>query len=186
MLLTLDGHISQAKNLAAIDLARKSGVRMVSLPPHTTHHLQPLDVSFFGPLGTYYNDAMRTWLRAHIGRAVTTWQVAELFGHAFGEIASAGIATSGFKAGGLWPLNFGVFNDSDFIASSVTDVPLTRDQVDNCLVTFCPPWEPHGVVFDVNDLIPSNESLTDKLKWFDSKNAQVRPFLVGSVMFLIA
>ena len=52
------GDVTYAKNLAAMYLARDAVVRMVSLPPHTTHRLQPLDVAFFGPLGTYYDEAM--------------------------------------------------------------------------------------------------------------------------------
>lgn len=122
VVLILDGHVTHAKNLEAINIARESGVRMVSLPPHTTHRLQPLDVAFFGPLGTYYDEAMRTWMRQHVGRAVTTWQVAELLGEAYGRAASVGIAVSGFKASGLWPLDLGVFSDGDFSAAAVTDV----------------------------------------------------------------
>jgi hypothetical protein len=122
VLLVLDGHVTHAKNLAAIYLARDAGVRMVSLPPHTTHRLQPLDVAFFGPLGTYYDEAMRKWMRLHISRPVTTWQVAELFGEAYSQAASLKIAIKGFQASGLWPLDITVFNDSDFKASSFTDI----------------------------------------------------------------
>jgi len=122
VVLLLDGHVTHAKNLAAIELARESGVRMISLPPHTTHRLQSLDVSFFGPLGTYYDEAMRTWIRTHISRSVTTWQVAELFGEAYGRTASVGLAVKGFQASGLWPLNMNVFTDADFTASAFTDV----------------------------------------------------------------
>ena len=46
VVLILDGRVTHVKNLAAIELARESGVRMISLPLHTTHRLQPLDVSF--------------------------------------------------------------------------------------------------------------------------------------------
>ncbi|XP_065649038.1 uncharacterized protein LOC136078106 [Hydra vulgaris] len=122
VLLILDGHVTHSKNLAAIYLARNAGVRMVSLPPHTTHRLQPLDVAFFGPLGTYYDEAMRKWMRSHISQPVTTWQVAELFGHAYSQAASLRIAMKGFQASGLWPLDINVFTDSDFTASSFTDV----------------------------------------------------------------
>jgi len=94
---------------------------MISLPPHTMHRLQPLDVTFFGPLGTYYDEAMRTWIRTHISRSVTTWQVAELFGEAYGRTASVGLAVKGFQATGLWPLNMNVFTDADFAASAFTD-----------------------------------------------------------------
>ena len=48
VLLLLDGHATHVKNLAVIDLARQNGVIMC-FPPHCTHRLQPLDVSFMGP-----------------------------------------------------------------------------------------------------------------------------------------
>jgi len=114
--------VCHVKNLEAIEMAREAGIRMISLPPHTTHRLQPLDVAFFGPLGTYYDEAARTWMRQHPGRAVTSWQVAELFGSAYCKAASVGTAVSGFRASGLWPLDIGVFSDCDFAASAVTDV----------------------------------------------------------------
>jgi len=49
VLLILDVHASHTKNLGVIDLASSNGVIMLSLPPHTTHRLQPLDVGFLNP-----------------------------------------------------------------------------------------------------------------------------------------
>jgi len=122
VVLVLDGHITHTKNLIAIQLARDAGVVMVSLPPHTTHRLQPLDVAFFGPLGIYYDEAMRKWMRQHLGRSVTTWQVAELLGESYGRAATVQNAVSGFRKTGLWPLDMSVFQDCDFAAAEVTDV----------------------------------------------------------------
>ena len=68
-MLIIDSHVTHIKNLAATDMAREAGVVMVSLPPHTTPRFQPLDGVFFG-LG---NDALRMWMREHVGRPVTTW-----------------------------------------------------------------------------------------------------------------
>ena len=48
-LLLLDEHASHTNNniLVAIRLARDNVVTMLLFPPHTTHKMQPLDVSFF-------------------------------------------------------------------------------------------------------------------------------------------
>ena len=122
VLLILDDHVTHAKNLAALYLACDAGVRMVSLPPYTTHRLQPLDFAFFGSLDIYSDESMRKWMRLHISRPVTTWQVAELFREAYSQAASLRIAMKGFQASGLWPLDINVFTDSDFTASSFTDI----------------------------------------------------------------
>ncbi|XP_065664545.1 uncharacterized protein LOC136086192 [Hydra vulgaris] len=50
VLLILDGHKFHTKNLEAIQLAIDNNVIILSLPPHTTHKLQPLDKAFFKPL----------------------------------------------------------------------------------------------------------------------------------------
>ena len=55
VLLLLDGHTSHTRNLKVIDLARDNGVIILCLPPHCTHRLQPVDVSFMKPLSTYYD-----------------------------------------------------------------------------------------------------------------------------------
>lgn len=49
VLLILDGHSSH-KNLEALEFAKANGVILLCLPPHSTHRMQPTDVSFFGPL----------------------------------------------------------------------------------------------------------------------------------------
>ncbi|KAJ4432795.1 hypothetical protein ANN_21434 [Periplaneta americana] len=89
VLFLLDGHTTHTKNPEALDLARQCGIVLLSLPGHTTQRLQPLDVSFFKPLSCYYIDEMEKWLRLHPGRAVTQFQVAELFGKTYGRAATS-------------------------------------------------------------------------------------------------
>jgi hypothetical protein len=48
-----------------IDYARKNGVHVVCLPPHSTLKLQLLDVSFLQPLKTYYAQEIEIWLKNH-------------------------------------------------------------------------------------------------------------------------
>lgn len=119
VLLLLDGHTTHTRNPEALDLARDCGVILLSLPGHTTHRLQPLDVSFFKPLNTYYIDEMEKWLRVHPGRVVTQFQVAELFGRAYGRAATVGTAINGFAHAGVWPVNRDVFKDHHFSTSTV-------------------------------------------------------------------
>ena len=57
-MLIHDSHMTDKNKLAAIEMAREARAVIVSLPPHTTHRLQPLDVAFFGPLWKYYNMMM--------------------------------------------------------------------------------------------------------------------------------
>jgi hypothetical protein len=71
VLLILDGHMTHTKHLPKIELARRHGVVLFSLPGHTSNKLQPLDVSFFKPLSSYYIDETEKWLRHNPGRVVT-------------------------------------------------------------------------------------------------------------------
>jgi len=53
VLLIVDGHYSYTKNLDVADKAREHSVAIVSLPPHSMHKMQPLDVGFMNPLKLY-------------------------------------------------------------------------------------------------------------------------------------
>ena len=48
VLLLLDNHSSHV-NIQVIDFCQRNNIHLLTLPPHTTHALQPLDVAFFGP-----------------------------------------------------------------------------------------------------------------------------------------
>jgi hypothetical protein len=52
VLLIDDNHVSHM-SLMAIDYCREHNVTLLTLPPHGTHRIQPLDVTFFGPFKTY-------------------------------------------------------------------------------------------------------------------------------------
>ena len=121
--LILDGHSSHTRSLEALDYAKSNGVILLSLPPHTTHKLQPLDVGFFKPLQTHYDRFISTWLRSHPGRTFTEYQVAEAFNEAFGKAATVATAMNAFAKCGIWPLNEDVFSDADYSAAETTDQP---------------------------------------------------------------
>ena len=120
-MLILDSHVTHTKKLAATGMAREAGVALVSLPPHTTRRFQPLDWAFFGPFGKYYDAVLRMWMREHVGRPVTTWQVAEIH-NSYRKAASVQNAVSGFRKAGLWSFTIYVFQDSEFAAATLTNV----------------------------------------------------------------
>lgn len=70
VLLILDGHSSHIKNLEFIDRARENHVTVLSLPPHCSHKLQPLDVSFMGPFKTRLSQEIEDYLKNKPGQVV--------------------------------------------------------------------------------------------------------------------
>ena len=122
VLLVLDEHSTHVKNLKAIELARKENITMRCLPPHTTHKIQPLDRTLFKPLHTYYDQAAERWLRTHVGRVITPYQLCGLFNYC--KAATMSTAITGFARCGIWPCSRDVFAESEFHASFSN----TRDQ----------------------------------------------------------
>jgi len=119
-LVILDGHASH-KSLEAITLAKDNSITLLTIPPHTSHKLQPLDVSFFGPLKTRYNRELDKWMVTNPGKRITDYEIAELFAHAYEATASLDKAKNGFQKTGIFPYNPDVFTEEDFRPSQVTE-----------------------------------------------------------------
>ncbi len=117
VLLLLDGHTSHSRNLEVITMARDHGVIILQLPGHTTHRLQPLDVSVFKPMESYYESAIQKWMRSHPGLKVSQFEVAELLNEAYSSAACIKNAQKGFKATGIWEVDRTVFTENDFLPS---------------------------------------------------------------------
>lgn len=98
---------------------RSNTVVLLGLPPHTTHKLQPLDVSFFGPLKAFYNKACDSFMVNKPGIPITDRNLGPMFGEAYGRAATVNNAVKGFRACGIEPFNANIFEESDF-APSVT------------------------------------------------------------------
>ena len=124
VLLILDGHSTHTKNLELIDLARENGVVLLCLPPHCSHRMQPLDVSFMKPLSTYYDQELEKWPRNNPGKIVTTFQITELFGHAYVKAATSQTAATGLRKTGIFATNRDIFLPHEFAAADPTDMPV--------------------------------------------------------------
>ena len=121
-LIILDGQHSH-KTFAAIKYARLNGIDLLTLPPHCTHKMQPLDKSFFKLLKSNYNSAANNWMVTNHGKRITFYEIAQIFAVAYNRSATVEKLVNGFRECGLWPFNNKVFSDDEFIAAAITNEP---------------------------------------------------------------
>jgi hypothetical protein len=104
-LLILDGHGSHI-TMKFINFCKANKIHLMTYPPHSTHSLQPLDVSIFGPLSTAYSNELETYLHASQGLShITKRDFFRLFWPSWNKALSASNIESAWKSVGLWPWN---------------------------------------------------------------------------------
>ena len=79
-------NLSSHMYLPAINYARQHGIELLTIPPHTSHRLQPLDRTFFGPLKT--SQEADKWMVNHPGRRITEFEITKLFRAAYERAAT--------------------------------------------------------------------------------------------------
>lgn len=103
---------------------------MISLPSHTSHKLQPLDHSFFGPLKSNFSKAAEKFIRTNQTK-ITVSHISLLLGESFPKTALAATAINGFKGCGIWPVDCNKFNDDDYAVGPLPvsiEPPATQEQ----------------------------------------------------------
>jgi hypothetical protein len=112
-LLYLDGHSSHL-NMRFLEFCDNHRIIVMAYPPHSTHRLQPLDVSLFNPLSNYYSQNLDNWVRTSHGICSMSkryfWR---LFKPAFDLSFTPENIASGWEKTGLHPFN------SDVVLSQV-------------------------------------------------------------------
>lgn len=119
-ILIFDNHESHL-TIETLNLAKESGVIIVTLPPHCSHKLQPLDTSVFASFKANYNTAVDSWLLHHPGIPLSIYDVSGCVGVAFERSMTPSNIKSGFRKTGIYPFDRKVFTSDDFLSSSVTD-----------------------------------------------------------------
>ncbi|RUS83590.1 hypothetical protein EGW08_008644 [Elysia chlorotica] len=123
VLLLLDNHVSHLY-IPAIDLCKENHITLLSLPPHTSHKMQPLDRVVYGPLKTYISNRCHAWTRENPGKPLSIYDIPSIVGTELPRAMSQFNIIESFRCTGIWPVNRNVFNDSDFAAAEVTDRPM--------------------------------------------------------------
>lgn len=99
-LLVADGHQSHTLSLEVLEYASENDVEIVSLPPHTSHYLQPLDKVHYKPLKDHYKESVRIYLRNNPGGGLSRHDFPLLFCKAYYKIATENNAVKSFEATG--------------------------------------------------------------------------------------
>ena len=101
-LLVLDGHSSHAT--ASFDhFCMERRIIPLYMPPHSSHLLQPLDISCFAPLKHYYGQKIREMAQNGI-HAIDKMDFLSIYTKIHGRAFSTTNISSGFTAAGLIPL----------------------------------------------------------------------------------
>ena len=103
-LLILDGHNSHV-TLEVVREAKAVGLDLVTLPSHTSHALQPLDVSVFKPFKTYFQLYRDYWSRHNLAATPSKQTLAQWSSLALRKALSSANIKAGFRATGIWPMD---------------------------------------------------------------------------------
>ena len=104
-LLFVDGHGSHI-NMKFLDWCEQNKVLVALYPPHSTHRLQPLDVSLFNPLANYYSQNLNDWIFKSQGLSrISKRDFFDLFWPAHQAAFTPANIKSGWEKTGLQPFD---------------------------------------------------------------------------------
>ena len=122
VLLIMDNHDSHL-HIDNIDYCKEHGIVLLTLPPHTSHRLQPLDRTVYGPLKKYVNSACDSWMKSNPGKTMSIYDIPEIVRISLPRATTPENITSGFRVSGIYPFDKDVFPEHEFLPSAVTDRP---------------------------------------------------------------
>lgn len=114
VLLVMDNH-STHTTLAAYNKCKDNNITVVTIPPHTSHRLQPLDVTFYSSLKSAFGRECDSFMKSHPLTKITPYELASIFNKAYIRVSNIEKGVSGFKSTGIFPLDTDKFSEDDFV-----------------------------------------------------------------------
>ena len=138
-------------SIHAVEYAIRHGIVIVTLPPHTTAKLQPLDVGMYAPFKAYLKQLQDDYklLNPHVG--ITEHVLPEMACKAWKKVCTMSNITSAWAATGIYPVDRNIFPDEAFAGAEVSE-------------------EPEPLADDGDDL-PALDQVVDASSTFDSPEA---------------
>jgi hypothetical protein len=103
-LFILDGHNSHV-TLEVVREARRAGLDLLTLPSHTSHALQPLDVTVFKPFKTHFREYRNFWTSRNMHQKASKETLAQWVSLGLRKALSVHNITKGFQTTGIFSLN---------------------------------------------------------------------------------
>ena len=103
-LLILDGHNSHV-TLEVVKISMQFGLDIVSLPSHTSHALQPLDVACFKPFKTAFRRCRDLWSLENSKKEVGKQDLCEWTSRALQAALTPNNIKAGFRSTRIWLLD---------------------------------------------------------------------------------
>lgn len=100
ILLIYDGHLSHI-SIDLVESAIASQVTILKMPPHTSHLLQPLDVSVFKGVKTRWDSLLADWARQNYGKNLSKSVFSNIFAKVWTSVSSE-VIKRGFEKTGIF------------------------------------------------------------------------------------
>ena len=97
-----DGHSSHV-GLDLIETARADNVHLFVLPPHSSHILQPLDVSVFGPFKKTLSALFQNFIHKNPSLSIVLEDLPFFISKAFQSAMTVPVIMAGFRKTGIFP-----------------------------------------------------------------------------------
>jgi hypothetical protein len=123
VLLILDNHSSH-KTIHVYEFCKRNGIVLVYIPPQTSHSIQPLYITFFGPLKCAFNRECDCFMKRHSHQKITPYELACIFNKAYIRVATIEKAVAGLSSTGIYLLDPCKFSEDDFaLAAGLNQQP---------------------------------------------------------------
>jgi hypothetical protein len=133
ILLIYDGHGSH-ETLELLRHAKANNIILLSLPPHTTHRLQPLDVGVFGPFSRAWTARCDDIIEQE-GREMPRERFVQEYMDVRNQSFKPTTILAAWRKSGATPVDPDVFDDTDYAPSLATSYA-------NCMVPASFPIQP--------------------------------------------
>ena len=119
--LLLDGHGSHVYNVDFLKMMAANNVEVFCFPPHTSHILQPADVSLFKSLKSNWTAEGLKFTRETGGKKVGRQHFFQVFTPAWERSSSTENIQAGFRKTGIFPFNQQAIPKCAFLPSLTTE-----------------------------------------------------------------